>query len=114
MSDKFTFNIKISVDSVEDAIRISNLITGKTKVAPVCMDKEVKEDIKLTILNNIPTEDYAKIGKLYENFCDKAGQSIVYKTYYRYVNALAVEGLLLTQKINGGKEGKTTMIKRLY
>jgi predicted transcriptional regulator len=113
---RYVFNITVTCDNMQAAIDLSRELTERFKKNPeidVGSDKGVvdRESIKQRILDNIPTEEYIKIGNVYK-ICSNEG--IVYRTFQRYVKALAVQGLILTKNIEGGRNGKTTLLKRLY
>ena len=69
---------------------------------------ELEEDKKF-ILEIIKKNSGEKIGEIYKAYQDDGGKA-VYKTFQRKIAKLEKEGFISTEKIAGGKEGKTTII----
>ncbi len=68
------------------------------------------EDETRFILNIIKKNSGKKIGEIYEAY-KEAGGSMVYKTFQRRVTKLEDDHFIATEKVVGGSEGSTTMIK---
>ena len=69
---------------------------------------ELDEDKKF-MLEIIKKNSGKKIGEIYKSYQDEGGKAI-YKTFQRKIAKLEKEGFISTEKIAGGKEGKTTII----
>ncbi|MEK6967925.1 MAG: AAA family ATPase [Nanoarchaeota archaeon] len=93
---------KISVDDVNNAI--AKLEEFKIK------DIEALEEDMRMILDLIKQNSGDKIGELYRKYSDAGGKA-VYKTFQRKIEKLAQGKYIETEKIPGGAEGKTTIVK---
>ena len=69
---------------------------------------ELDEDKKF-ILEIIKKNSGKKIGEIYKSYQDEGGKAI-YKTFQRKIAKLEKDNFISTEKIAGGKEGKTTII----
>ena len=92
---------KISISDVSVAMKKFDDFSIKKK-------EELDEDVK-TILDVIKENSGKKIGEVYLSF-QKAGGKMVYKTFQRKIGKLDEAGFINTKKLEGGKEGKTTII----
>lgn len=63
-----------------------------------------------TILKLAQTNPDNRIGDLYRKYTEDGGQAS-YKTFQRKINHLAENRFIMTEKVMGGKEGTTTIIK---
>ena len=70
--------------------------------------EELEEEVKL-ILGIIKENSGKKIGDLYRAYQESGGK-MVYKTFQRKISKLEEDRFITTKKIEGGKEGKTTII----
>ncbi|MBU1204831.1 MAG: AAA family ATPase [Nanoarchaeota archaeon] len=92
---------KITVDDVKKAIeKLTEFSTKKSS--------ELEEDKKF-ILDIIKKNSGKKIGEIYKEY-QAAGGKAVYKTFQRKIAKLDKDKFISTEKITGGKEGKTTVI----
>lgn len=67
------------------------------------------EDLKL-ILGLVRENPGSKIGDLFNLYNEKSGSGMIYKTFQRRVQSLEKGKFIVTRKISGGSEGKTTII----
>lgn len=93
---------KITVDDVQKAI--NKLEEFKIK------DIEALEDDMRMILDLVKKNSGSKIGDLFKKY-EEAGGKAVYKTFQRKIEKLSQGKFIMTEKIPGGAEGKTTLIK---
>jgi len=107
-NNKVVFNVSISCSGYGEAKEIAEQIRNRFKVAPMAQIAS-----KTEILNSISASEFMKIGDAYSRYCELNGNRCCYKTYFRRIQALNIEGLVLT-KASGGRNGRTTWIKRLY
>ncbi len=70
--------------------------------------EELDDDIKM-ILELSKQHSGCKIGELYKHYQEKGGR-MVYKTFQRRITKLEEDRFINTKKIEGGREGKTTII----
>jgi len=70
--------------------------------------EELEEEVRL-ILDIIKENNNKKIGDVYRAY-QEGGGKMVYKTFQRKINKLEEDHFITTKKIDGGKEGKTTII----
>jgi len=82
--------------------------TKKLEDFSIKKTEELEEEVKL-ILDIIKENDNQKIGSIYRAYQDSGGK-LVYKTFQRKINKLKEDKFIATKKIEGGKEGKTTII----
>jgi cell division control protein 6 len=92
---------KVNLEDVKKAIEKLPEFNSKKQ-------EDLEEDKKF-ILDIIKNNNGKKIGDIYKSYQDKGGKA-VYKTFQRKIAALEKEGFISTEKISGGKEGKTTII----
>ncbi|MDK2849655.1 MAG: archaeal cell division control protein 6 [Candidatus Woesearchaeota archaeon] len=71
--------------------------------------ESLSEDEKL-IFEIIKEMPESKIGDLYKEYVKRGGKG-VYKTFQRKINKLEKNNFITVDKIEGGKEGKTSIIK---
>ena len=70
---------------------------------------QLDDDTQLT-LKIVKAQSGAKIGELFKIYSEKGGQG-AYKTFQRKIDKLSKSGFIETEKITGGKEGTTTLVK---
>lgn len=70
---------------------------------------ELDDDTQL-VLGIVKDQSGAKIGDLFKTYTDKGGQG-AYKTFQRKIERLHKGGFVETEKITGGKDGTTTLVK---
>ena len=92
---------KITLDDVQKAIEKLPKFSSKNA-------SELDEDKKF-ILEIIKKNSGKKIGEIYKEY-QAAGGKAVYKTFQRKIAKLDKDKFISTEKIAGGKEGKTTII----
>jgi len=92
---------KIILDDVKKAIEKLPEFSAKSS-------SELEEEKKI-ILDIIKKNSGKKIGEIYKEY-QAAGGKAVYKTFQRKISKLEKQGFISTEKIAGGKEGKTTII----
>ena len=92
---------KIIVDDVKKAIEKLPEFSSK--------DSSELEEEKKFMLEIIKKNSGKKIGEVYKSY-QEAGGKAVYKTFQRKIAKLEKQGFISTEKIAGGKEGKTTII----
>ena len=92
---------KITIDDVGNAIKKLPEFSSK--------DSSELEEEKKFMLEIIKKNSGKKIGDIYKIYQDNSGKA-VYKTFQRKIAKLEKEGFISTEKIAGGKEGKTTII----
>jgi len=93
---------KITMVHVEEAIK--KLEDFKTK------DKEELEDDEQEILNIIKENSGKKIGDIYKIYTEKGGR-LAYRTFQRKISNLEKNKFIMTEKIVGGAEGSTTILR---
>ncbi len=93
---------EIRVDHVKNAIKKLDEFYVKEK-------EELGEDEKI-ILDIVREHSGKKIGELYKIYADKGGK-FTYKTFQRRISRLEQGKFVNLEKIEGGKEGKTTIVK---
>ncbi|MBA3063991.1 AAA family ATPase [Candidatus Woesearchaeota archaeon] len=92
---------KITLDDVKKALdKLPEFSSKKTN--------ELDEDKKF-ILEIIKKNSGEKIGEIYKAYQEANGKA-VYKTFQRKIAKLEKDNFISTEKITGGKEGKTTII----
>ena len=74
--------------------------------------KDELEDESRFVLEIIKKNSGKKIGDIYKTYQEEGGKA-VYKTFQRKVSSLAENRFIVTEKIMGGSEGTTTMIKHV-
>ncbi len=72
--------------------------------------KDALEDESRFILDIVKKHSGQKIGDLFRKYQEDGGAS-VYKTFQRKINKLAENKYLSVQKVSGGSEGNTTIVK---
>ncbi len=92
---------KIIVDDVKKAMEKLPEFSSKNTL-------ELDEDKKF-MLEIIKKNSGKKIGEIYKAY-QAAGGKAVYKTFQRKITKLEKDNFISTEKIAGGKEGKTTII----
>lgn len=70
--------------------------------------EELEEEVKL-ILDIAKENSGKRIGDVYRAYQESGGK-LVYKTFWRRINKLEEDKFITTKKIEGGKEGNTTII----
>ncbi|MBI2663866.1 AAA family ATPase [Candidatus Woesearchaeota archaeon] len=70
--------------------------------------EELDEEVR-RILDIIKENSGKRIGDVYRAY-QEGGGKLVYKTFWRKINKLEEDKFITTKKIEGGKEGKTTII----
>ena len=93
---------RITIEDVDAALK-------KFKDFSIKKKDELDEDSK-NILDTINNNGEKKIGDLYRIHQEKLGKKMVYKTFQRKITKLAEDQFITAEKIEGGKEGKTTII----
>ena len=93
---------KITIEDVHSALKKFKDFSIKKKNE---LDEESQE-----ILETIKENTGKKIGDLYRTHQARTGKKMVYKTFQRKIAKLAEDQFITTEKIEGGKEGKTTII----
>ena len=93
---------KISLQHVEDAIK--KLDEFKIK------NKEDLDDAVQDILQIIKENSGKRIGEIYTIYNEKKGK-IPYKTFQRKIRKLELGKFVIAEKIHGGKEGQTTILR---
>lgn len=93
---------KITAEHVQNAMKKLNEFTANSTAS---LDGELQ-----LILNVIKQNNSKKIGEIYKLYQDNGGLSS-YKTFQRGVMKLESGKFITTQKITGGTEGSTTIIK---
>lgn len=92
---------KVTVADVEAAMKkLDDFSIKKTD--------ELEEEVK-TILDIIKENSGKKIGEIYKLY-QTAGGKMIYKTFQRKIAKLDEDKFIETKKIDGGREGKTTII----
>ncbi len=93
---------KISVEHAQKAIdKLSEFMKKDTE--------ELDDDTQL-ILGIAKENSGSRIGDLFKTYAEKGGKS-AYKTFQRKIDKLNKGGFIETEKITGGKEGTTTLVK---
>ncbi|MEM0230990.1 MAG: AAA family ATPase [Candidatus Woesearchaeota archaeon] len=93
---------QIGVESVRSAVNKLDEFYVKDK-------KELGEDEQL-ILEIVRENSGKKIGELYKEYVERGGR-YTYKTFQRRIDRLEQGKFVNLEKISGGKEGKTTIVK---
>jgi cell division control protein 6 len=93
---------KIETSDVEKAIKKLDEFSIKKSTD---LDEEANKILK--IAREHPNE---KIGNLFKIYVEEKGE-MTYKTFQRKIEKLSDGKFIVTEKITGGKEGKTTIIK---
>lgn len=83
--------------------------SSKISELSVKNEEELSEDEK-QILKLISENSGRKIGELYKLYSDK-GNTLVYKSFQRKIEKLQKNKFISTERIEGGKEGNTTIVK---
>jgi len=92
---------KITVADVSEAMKkLDDFSIKKTE--------ELGEEVQ-HILDILKDNSGQKIGDVYRAY-QSSGGKLVYKTFQRKINKLEEDRFITTKKIEGGKEGKTTII----
>ena len=92
---------KITLDDIKKALEKLPDFSSKNT-------SELEEEKKF-ILDIIKKNSGKKIGEIYKEY-QAAGGKAVYKTFQRKIAKLEKDNFISTEKITGGKEGKTTII----
>ncbi|MEM4239583.1 MAG: AAA family ATPase [Candidatus Woesearchaeota archaeon] len=93
---------KITVEHAQKAIDKLSEFIKKDK-------EDLDNDLQL-VLDVVKAQSGSRIGDLFKAYAEKGGPS-AYKTFQRKVEKLSKAGLVETEKITGGKEGNTTIVK---
>jgi cell division control protein 6 len=93
---------KITIEHAQKAIDKLSEFIKKDK-------EELDNDLQL-ILETIKAQSGTRIGDLFKAYAGNGGLS-AYKTFQRKVDKLGKAGFVETEKITGGKEGTTTIVK---
>jgi cell division control protein 6 len=93
---------KVQEEDVEKAIEKINKYSNKPK-------NNLDESDQLT-LNIINDNKSMKIGDAYKEYSEKGGKG-TYKTFQRRVKKLEKDKFIEVEKLNGGAEGKTSILK---
>jgi archaeal cell division control protein 6 len=99
------FAKKVTVDHAKAAIGKLEKFTIKKQTSLA-----EEEQVILKLAQDNPDQ---KIGDVYRKYQEAGGQSS-YKTFQRKINHLAENRFIATEKVVGGKEGTTTIIKSLH
>ncbi len=83
--------------------------TKKLEEFSVKKTEELEDETRF-ILNIIKKNSGKKIGEIYSAY-KEAGGEIVYKTFQRRVAKLEDDRFIATEKVTGGSEGSTTIVK---
>ena len=70
--------------------------------------EELEDEVRL-ILRMIKENSGKKIGDVYKEY-QTAGGKLAYKTFHRKINKLEEDRFITTRRIEGGKDGKTTIL----
>ncbi|MDI3544317.1 MAG: archaeal cell division control protein 6 [Candidatus Woesearchaeota archaeon] len=93
---------KVTIEDVEKAIeRINKYSSKKT---------ELLDDSDQLTLDIINQGNGLKIGDAFKRYSEKGGKG-GYKTFQRRIDKLAKNNFIEIEKINGGSEGKTSLLK---
>ena len=92
---------KITLDDIKKALEKLPDFSSKNTL-------ELDEDKKF-MLEIIKKNSGKKIGEIYKTYKEANGKA-VYKTFQRKIAKLEKDNFISTEKIAGGKEGKTTII----
>jgi cell division control protein 6 len=93
---------KITIEHAQRAVtKISDFMKRDSE--------ELDGDTKL-MLGIIKDNSGAKIGDLFKTYTEKGGAG-AYKTFQRKIDKLSKGGFVETEKITGGKDGTTTLVK---
>ena len=95
-------NRKITVEHAQKAITKLSEFMRK--------DADQLDDDTQLLLGVVKENSGARIGDLFKAYSDKGGKS-AYKTLQRKIEKLSKAGFVETEKIMGGKEGTTTLVK---
>lgn len=71
--------------------------------------EDLSDELKL-ILELVKNNPNSKIGDLFNLYNEKSNSNMIYKTFQRRVQSLEKGKFIVTKKISGGSEGKTTII----
>lgn len=93
---------KITIEHAQNAIKKIDEFKKKST-------DELDADAQL-MLNIVKQNSGSRIGDLFRTYSEKGGQS-AYKTFQRKIEKLHQGGYVETEKIMGGKEGTTTIVK---
>ncbi|MAG15485.1 hypothetical protein CMO88_00315 [Candidatus Woesearchaeota archaeon] len=91
-------------------VNSSDVSTAMKKLDDFSIKKteELEDEVKF-ILKIIKDNTGKRIGEVYKTYQENGGK-LVYKTFWRKINKLEEDKFITTKKIEGGKEGKTTII----
>ncbi len=93
---------KVELQDVEKAIQKINKYSNKPK-----SNLDESDQLTLEIVNN---KKSLKIGDAYKEYSKKGGKG-TYKTFQRRVKRLEKDNFIEVEKLNGGAEGKTSILK---
>jgi len=93
---------KIEKEDAEEALKKLESFSIKSSTDLIDIEKEILEMIK--------ANNEMKIGDLFKLYAAK-GKDISYRTFQRKIKKLEEGKFITVQKIDGGKEGKTSIIK---
>lgn len=92
---------KITLEDTAKAVK-------KLKDFSIKKTDELDDETKFA-LDTIKENSGRRIGEIYKAYQEKGGQ-MVYKTFQRKIAKLEEDKFITTKKIDGGKEGKTTLV----
>ena len=97
-------------DRASRTITVGDVEKAVAKLAAFAPKKSTElEDDSREILAIVKQHSGKKIGELFQLY-QQAGGTAVYKTFQRRIAKLDSGGFITTEKIDGGKEGKTTLV----
>jgi archaeal cell division control protein 6 len=107
--------MKEAGNSAEDRssrfVEISDVDIAIKKMDDFTIKKSTDLDEESRKILNIAKENSGmKIGEMFKLY-EKFGGKMTYKTFQRKIDKLAKSNFILAEKISGGKDGKTTIIK---
>ncbi len=94
---------KVSAADVENAVKRLPEFSSKKS-------SDIEDDESKMVLDVVKKGQGKRIGELFEDY-KAAGGNSVYKTFQRKITKLDKDGFVVTEKIPGGKEGNTTIVK---
>lgn len=93
---------KITLEHAQKAVGKLSEFTRK--------DAEELDDDTQLVLQAVKNSSGSKIGDLFKTYSDQGGSG-AYKTFQRKIEKLNKAGFVETEKITGGKDGTTTLVK---
>jgi len=118
MENPVRFEISIILKTEKEAIKFiellktvnPNIMINNFRRGPTDYQVRRKEFRQAKILSLMYSDNNYTSGQLY-NLC-KGELSICYKTFQRDIRDLAIKGKILIKSLNGGLQGKTTLISK--